>query len=90
MSKSQGSAPVRDEVDNYTLMRAMQNDSHTIIEFRRVLDTCDLDDYVLSVSINNKQFYTLYNLFYFIYIFILIIKPQITICHSLVSVFFFC
>lgn len=50
VSKSQGSAPVRDEVDNYTLMRAMQNDSHTVIEFRRVLDTCDLDDYVLSVS----------------------------------------
>lgn len=55
MSKSQGSAPVRDEVDNYTLMRAMQNDSHTVIEFRRVLDTCDLDDYVLSVSNTDDQ-----------------------------------
>lgn len=48
--KSQGSAPVRDEVDNYTLMRGLQNDTHTVIEFRRVLDTCDRDDYVLSVS----------------------------------------
>ncbi|XP_018561824.1 MOXD1 homolog 1 [Anoplophora glabripennis] len=48
--KSQGSAPVRDEVDNYTLMRGLQNDSHTVIEFRRVLDTCDPDDYVLSAD----------------------------------------
>lgn len=55
MSKSQGSAPVRDEMDNYTLMRALQNDSHTVIEFRRVLDTCDLDDYVLSVSVQIQQ-----------------------------------
>ncbi|CAH0564397.1 unnamed protein product [Brassicogethes aeneus] len=46
--KSQGSAPVRDEVDNYTLMRGIQNDTHTVIEFRRVLDTCDPNDYVLN------------------------------------------
>ncbi|KAJ8981753.1 hypothetical protein NQ317_004933, partial [Molorchus minor] len=46
--KSQGSAPVRDEIDNYTLMRGFQNDTHTIIEFRRALDTCDPDDYILS------------------------------------------
>ncbi|KAG5898697.1 hypothetical protein JTB14_030647 [Gonioctena quinquepunctata] len=46
--KTQGSAPVRDEVDNYTLMRGIQNDTHTIIEFRRAFDTCDPDDYVLS------------------------------------------
>lgn len=49
------SAPVRDEVDNYTLMRAIQNGTHTIIEFRRVLDTCDLDDYVLTVSITDTD-----------------------------------
>ncbi|KAJ8944429.1 hypothetical protein NQ318_002125 [Aromia moschata] len=48
--KSQGSAPVRDEIDNYTLMRGLQNDTHTVIEFRRVLDTCDPDDYVLSAD----------------------------------------
>ncbi|XP_074030668.1 MOXD1 homolog 1 isoform X1 [Leptinotarsa decemlineata] len=46
--KSQGSAPVKDEMDNYTLMRGIQNDTHTIIEFRRAYDTCDPDDYVLS------------------------------------------
>ncbi|XP_066153035.1 MOXD1 homolog 1 [Euwallacea fornicatus] len=46
--KSQGSAPVRDIVDNYTLMKGEQNSTHTIIEFRRVLDTCDPDDYVLT------------------------------------------
>ncbi|XP_028151667.2 MOXD1 homolog 1 [Diabrotica virgifera virgifera] len=45
---SQGSAPVRDEIDNYTLMRGLQNDTHTVIEFRRAFDTCDPDDYVLS------------------------------------------
>ncbi|XP_017770957.1 PREDICTED: MOXD1 homolog 1 [Nicrophorus vespilloides] len=46
--KSQGSAPVRDEVDNYTVMRGIQNDTHTVLEFRRALDTCDPDDYILS------------------------------------------
>ncbi|CAG9812511.1 unnamed protein product [Phaedon cochleariae] len=48
--KSQGSSPVRDEVDNYTLMRGIQNDTHTIIEFRRAFDTCDPDDYILSAD----------------------------------------
>lgn len=47
---SQGSAPVRDEIDNYTLMRGLQNDTHTVIEFRRAFDTCDPDDYVLSTD----------------------------------------
>lgn len=46
--KSQGSAPVRDIIDNYTLMKGEQNGTHTILEFRRVLDTCDVNDYVLS------------------------------------------
>lgn len=49
MPKSQGSAPVKDELDNYTLLRGAQNDTHTILEFRRALDTCDPDDYVLGV-----------------------------------------
>ncbi|KAL1497332.1 hypothetical protein ABEB36_008314 [Hypothenemus hampei] len=48
VSKSQGSAPVRDLIDNYTLMRGAQNETHTIIEFRRVLDTCDPNDYILT------------------------------------------
>ncbi|XP_076272907.1 MOXD1 homolog 1 [Rhynchophorus ferrugineus] len=46
--KSQGSAPARDVIDNYTLMKGEQNDTHTILEFRRALDTCDPNDYVLS------------------------------------------
>ncbi|CAH1109625.1 unnamed protein product [Psylliodes chrysocephalus] len=29
-------------------MRGLQNDTHTVIEFRRAFDTCDPDDYVLS------------------------------------------
>lgn len=49
-SKDQGSAPVKDEIDNYTLITGIQNDTHTILIFRRALDTCDLDDYVLNVS----------------------------------------
>jgi hypothetical protein len=48
---SQGSVPIKDEIDNYTLMRGTQNDTHTVIEFRRVLDTCDPNDYVLTVGI---------------------------------------
>lgn len=43
--------PVRDEVENYTLMGGSQNDTHTVLEFRRALDTCDSEDYILSVSI---------------------------------------
>ncbi|XP_022911259.2 MOXD1 homolog 1 [Onthophagus taurus] len=46
--KSQGSAPVKDEHDNYTLMKGIENGTHTILEFRRALDTCDPDDYALS------------------------------------------
>ncbi|KAF2880698.1 hypothetical protein ILUMI_25476, partial [Ignelater luminosus] len=49
-SKNQGSAPIRDEIDNYRLMAGIQNDTHTIIEFRRALDTCDPDDYVLGLN----------------------------------------
>ncbi|XP_064213511.1 MOXD1 homolog 1 [Tribolium castaneum] len=45
---SQGSVPIKDEIDNYTLMSGSQNDTHTVIEFRRVLDTCDPNDYVLT------------------------------------------
>jgi hypothetical protein len=47
---SQGSVPIKDEIDNYTLMRGTQNDTHTVIEFRRVLDTCDPNDYVLTAD----------------------------------------
>ncbi|XP_060522348.1 MOXD1 homolog 1 [Cylas formicarius] len=46
--KSQGSAPVKDVIDNYTLMRGVQNNTHTVLEFRRALDTCDPNDYILS------------------------------------------
>ncbi|KAK9745804.1 Copper type II ascorbate-dependent monooxygenase, N-terminal domain [Popillia japonica] len=48
VSKNQGSLPVKDEHDNYTLMKGIQNDTHTILEFRRALDTCDTEDFVLS------------------------------------------
>ncbi|KAK9887700.1 hypothetical protein WA026_000021 [Henosepilachna vigintioctopunctata] len=46
--KEQGSSPIRDEVDNYTLEKGMQNETHTVLEFRRALDTCDIHDYVLN------------------------------------------
>lgn len=55
-SKDQGSAPIKDEVDNYRLIAGLENDTHTVIEFRRALDTCDPDDYVLKVE---KQLFTL-------------------------------
>lgn len=50
MPKSQGSAPVKDQTDNYRLIKGSQNETHTILEFRRALDTCDTEDYILSVS----------------------------------------
>ncbi|XP_044759194.1 MOXD1 homolog 1 [Coccinella septempunctata] len=48
--KGQGSSPIRDEVDNYTLEKGMQNETHTVLEFRRALDTCDIHDYVLNAD----------------------------------------
>lgn len=51
-AKDKSSEPVKDEIDNYTLLRGEQNDTHTTIEFRRALDTCDPDDYVLTVRVS--------------------------------------
>lgn len=31
-------------------MGGLQNSTHTVLEFRRALDTCDPEDFVLSVS----------------------------------------
>ncbi|XP_018333725.1 MOXD1 homolog 1 [Agrilus planipennis] len=46
--RSQGSAPIRDEISNYRLLSGSHNDTHTMLEFRRALDTCDPDDFVLG------------------------------------------
>ncbi|CAH2092791.1 unnamed protein product [Euphydryas editha] len=39
---------VADEVQNYELISGYQNDTHTIVEFRRHLDTCDRQDFVIG------------------------------------------
>lgn len=41
---------VADDVQNYELISGYQNDTHTTVEFRRQLDTCDRQDFVISVS----------------------------------------
>lgn len=44
-------APLLDPLQNYELLSAAQNDTHTIISFQRQWDTCDsANDYVLGVS----------------------------------------
>ncbi|XP_026495607.2 MOXD1 homolog 1-like [Vanessa tameamea] len=39
---------VADEVQNYEMVLGFQNDTHTIVEFRRQLDTCDRQDFVIG------------------------------------------
>ncbi|XP_013180153.1 PREDICTED: MOXD1 homolog 1-like [Papilio xuthus] len=39
---------VADDVQNYELISGYQNDTHTTIEFRRLLDTCDRQDFVIG------------------------------------------
>ncbi|XP_034834330.1 MOXD1 homolog 1-like [Maniola hyperantus] len=39
---------VADEVQNYELISGFQNDTHTTVEFRRQLDTCDRQDVVIG------------------------------------------
>lgn len=45
-------APVADPEQDCTLVGGRQNESHTVVRFRRALDTCDRNhDYVLGVSL---------------------------------------
>ncbi|VVC90355.1 unnamed protein product [Leptidea sinapis] len=39
---------VADEVQNYELISGYQNETHTTLEFRRQLDTCDRQDFVIG------------------------------------------
>ncbi|XP_041981841.1 MOXD1 homolog 1-like [Aricia agestis] len=39
---------VADEVQNYELISGYQNETHTTVEFRRLLDTCDRQDFVIG------------------------------------------
>ncbi|CAB3253214.1 unnamed protein product [Arctia plantaginis] len=39
---------VADEVQNYELISGYQNDTHTTVEFRRQLDTCDTQDFIIG------------------------------------------
>jgi hypothetical protein len=46
-------APIADPEQDCTLVGGRQNESHTVVRFRRALDTCDVNhDYVLGVSPN--------------------------------------
>lgn len=39
---------IADDVKNYELISGYQNDTHTTVEFRRQLDTCDKQDFVIT------------------------------------------
>ena len=44
-------APIADPEQDCALVGGRQNESHTVVRFRRALDTCDVNhDYVLGVS----------------------------------------
>ncbi|KAJ0174720.1 hypothetical protein K1T71_009828 [Dendrolimus kikuchii] len=40
--------PITDDVQNYELISGYQNETHTNVEFRRQLDTCDRQDFVIG------------------------------------------
>lgn len=42
--------PVQDDTQNVMAEEGYQNGTHTQIQFRRPLETCDPHDYVISVS----------------------------------------
>lgn len=48
-------APIQDDTQNYIIEQGMQNNTHTQIQFRRSLETCDPNDITITVSI--KQYY---------------------------------
>lgn len=47
---SGNSAPIQDDTQNYVAEFGMQNATHTIVQFRRSLETCDPHDLPLGVS----------------------------------------
>lgn len=42
-------APIQDDTQNYTVINGYQNATHTVIQFKRALETCDPDDLVITV-----------------------------------------
>lgn len=43
-------APIQDDTQNYTVVNGYQNTTHTVIQFKRPLETCDPDDIAITVS----------------------------------------
>uniref|UniRef100_A0A336L841 CSON004817 protein n=1 Tax=Culicoides sonorensis TaxID=179676 RepID=A0A336L841_CULSO len=41
-------APIQDDTQNYTVINGYQNATHTVIQFKRALETCDPDDVVIT------------------------------------------
>ena len=48
--QSGNAAPIQDDTQNYIAEYGMQNATHTIVQFRRPLETCDPHDLPLGVS----------------------------------------
>lgn len=41
--------PIKDEKQDWKLVKAKENDTHTILQFRRKLNTCDDKDMIIDV-----------------------------------------
>lgn len=49
-------APIQDDTQNWLIDDGIQNGTHTQIQFRRALETCDPHDVTFNVSIQLKPF----------------------------------
>lgn len=50
-------APIQDDTQNYLIENGIQNATHTEVQFRRQLETCDPNDLPIGVSIYLKNVY---------------------------------
>ena len=49
------SEPIRDASSDYELLDGRENATHTVLRFRRKLDTCDEHDKPIQVCENSRQ-----------------------------------
>ncbi len=50
MHATQNARPITDVKNNYQLISATENSTHTILKFKRNLTTCDQEDWRITVS----------------------------------------
>lgn len=48
--------PIADHTQDYELVFGLRNNTHVVFEFKRLIDTCDPDDLVITVSLFDLYF----------------------------------